>query len=656
MFSDSNIELQKSHIEDFYQMPKYGIAKYEREVSSPISENDINRHREGWAVRDVNGDYIPDLIIANAGDPLRPVQSDDPPVTVMLSNKEYQYSLANTDALQPPGWINDFVFIDSDKDGYSEIIAIDHGREIPSDDPDQHHEPLGVYEFDPTSETFMDRTDEARGNSPGFYHNASSTADLNNDGLNDFFVSQMGPTGFRIFTGDEESIIRDASREILADRYDPLMTYAARDYTTSGAAVMLDYGGDGDYDAVTLPYKLGHGGATARIFEFENGALETDFVFDSRNGDDFELPGDWGYSFARVRDVNGDGLSDIIAHAENPTLSVPRGTFVTMTQKPTGGFTVSKAFPDQPLSTDREAQVQAGINGMIHKFRLDDLDGDGDPDLYWGENMALTSETMKTGLFFNDGTGHFYRNMEKAEEITGQIEWASGSATRTFMQDINADGIGDFFALTTTWGESAVGETTVSTYLSQSQIAANKDEVAFGDIRSRYQIKQNGESITASDRLGNDTPRSIPETGRLHFQDISLAFDPEGHAAAALRLYNATFGRTADSEGLGYWVDRLDDGTHLERAAAEFIGSPEFTERYGASPTNADYINALYTNVLGRSPDPEGNEYWLDRLETDLGRDDVLSHFSESEENLANTQDLIAAGIEYVAWDSEAMA
>ena len=55
----------------------------------------------------------------------------------------------------------------------------------------------------------------------------------------------------------------------------------------------------------------------------------------------------------------------------------------------------------------------------------------------------------------------------------------------------------------------------------------------------------------------------------------------------------------------------------LEAIADSFINSPEFARTYGTvdSVSNDDYVDLLYTNVLGRDYDAAGFNYWVERLE-----------------------------------------
>tara|TARA_B100000579_G_C22837476_1_gene859624 strand:- start:614 stop:1798 length:1185 start_codon:yes stop_codon:yes gene_type:complete len=101
------------------------------------------------------------------------------------------------------------------------------------------------------------------------------------------------------------------------------------------------------------------------------------------------------------------------------------------------------------------------------------------------------------------------------------------------------------------------------------------------------------------------------------------------------RLYNATFARFPDQEGLKYWIKNNTSGIDTYRStAASFLISEEFISIYGIHTTNEDYIKSLYTNVLERQPDLTGYNYWLNQINTGLeNRGELLMGFSESTEN-----------------------
>ena len=103
------------------------------------------------------------------------------------------------------------------------------------------------------------------------------------------------------------------------------------------------------------------------------------------------------------------------------------------------------------------------------------------------------------------------------------------------------------------------------------------------------------------------------------------------------RLYNAAFARFPDADGLKYWIDQFSSGKNTRRVVAQsFLGSAEFTEKYGSNVSDETYVNNLYKNVLGRDADTEGLNYWVGNLSSGLEtRYEALLGFAESAENKA---------------------
>ena len=85
------------------------------------------------------------------------------------------------------------------------------------------------------------------------------------------------------------------------------------------------------------------------------------------------------------------------------------------------------------------------------------------------------------------------------------------------------------------------------------------------------------------------------------------------------RLYNASFKRLPDRDGLEYWINQFSSGANSIRVvASSFLGSAEFAERYGSNIKDEKYVTTLYQNVLGRAPDTSGLNYWLGQLSSCL--------------------------------------
>lgn len=79
-------------------------------------------------------------------------------------------------------------------------------------------------------------------------------------------------------------------------------------------------------------------------------------------------------------------------------------------------------------------------------------------------------------------------------------------------------------------------------------------------------------------------------------------------------LYVALFGRAPDSEGLGYWVQQVDQGQTLAQVADAMYGTAPARTYYPSYLTNQEIISNFYVNVLGRPADAEGLAYWTNKL------------------------------------------
>ena len=76
------------------------------------------------------------------------------------------------------------------------------------------------------------------------------------------------------------------------------------------------------------------------------------------------------------------------------------------------------------------------------------------------------------------------------------------------------------------------------------------------------------------------------------------------------QAYLAYFGRPADVIGLNYW-----EGQSQAAMTAGFAGSAEFANMY-AGMSQAQQVEQVYLNVLGRQADPAGLTYWAVQLQS----------------------------------------
>ena len=83
---------------------------------------------------------------------------------------------------------------------------------------------------------------------------------------------------------------------------------------------------------------------------------------------------------------------------------------------------------------------------------------------------------------------------------------------------------------------------------------------------------------------------------------------------AFIELYIAYFNRAPDAIGLNFWGTAYANGTSLEQMAAYFIDQDETRATYPTGTSDFFFVTSVYDNVLGRSPDLAGIDFWVDVL------------------------------------------
>ncbi|KAF0280924.1 hypothetical protein BA897_09825 [Spiribacter roseus] len=520
----------------------------------------------------------------------------------------------------------------------------------------------------------------------GWQHGAGA-GDINGDGYDDVYAAGYGyepPVSRRMYWGEEDGL---KEAEFKQDADGSGLTLA--DFLGDGSvtAMVVDSGveGSGTADGGTV---------LARIEETPDGDASIEVIsrlppplLDSAP----EVDVDSHDLRVEAIDFSRDGLMDAIVFARgsflDPSASIQflrndgNGEFTDVTQQrlETIDYRGVPIYAPNIADFDRDGRADIYVDGVW--FEDDDKpkhflmqDQDGVFIERWRDELTATAANSSDGGFIQGPEGEYWqegttpemdRMVKGPDEVYSLVRLATGVKQDGRIGEVS---IADVDFPYRDEGEVLQASPAVDTIHGMGgddRLVAAKgsdtldggtgiDTAVYAGSADDYEIEPGSTEFQVSPVNGGAAWRdTLIDVERLEFSDVTLAHHMNDHPAMATRLYQAAFDRLPDSSGLGYWVNRLDDGTDLERAAAEFIGSPEFSDRYGASPTNDEYIDALYANVLDRLPDADGKAYWLNRLETDLDRDDVLSRFSESAENQDNTAAVIAAGIEYRPWESE---
>jgi hypothetical protein len=121
----------------------------------------------------------------------------------------------------------------------------------------------------------------------------------------------------------------------------------------------------------------------------------------------------------------------------------------------------------------------------------------------------------------------------------------------------------------------------------------------------------------------------VTDISKIQFVQLddgeSLVFAKDSTQAAVSTLYSAAFGRDADGGGIKFYFDAANQGVSLKQIAEFFLSSPEYQAM--AAQTDAQFISNLYQNTFARAGDADGVAFWTNALANGLSRADLLMNF-----------------------------
>jgi len=343
-------------------------------------------------------------------------------------------------------------------------------------------------------------------------------------------------------------------------------------------------------------------------------------------------------------DLDGDGLltqqesrGDIALIGMNSRIGDVSG-WLPVGQVANDFFGVMAGFPARGSGMMIETAYADALTGVYEINSSLGAGASGGPLLYTSGDVTSVAGVLSSGNFegtrstyaglFETATWNWLQGaMETNNSLLGQLPGSTPIAGGTlFTGSAAAD------TLTGTSGrDTFVGNGGNDTL----DGAGGLDLAIYAGARSDHVVTVTTGAIEVRDLLagrnGTDIIRNIE---RVAFDDVSIAFDVDGSAGQAWRLFQAAFDRRPDQAGLGYQMKALDDGLPLSLVATHFIQSPEFQLTYG-DLNDAAFVTQLYANVLDRAPDTGGFNFHTANLASGTTRADVLVGFSESPENKA---------------------
>ncbi|WP_416882843.1 DUF4214 domain-containing protein [Marivita sp.] len=151
------------------------------------------------------------------------------------------------------------------------------------------------------------------------------------------------------------------------------------------------------------------------------------------------------------------------------------------------------------------------------------------------------------------------------------------------------------------------------------------DTAVYSGPQARFTIQIERDGVTVIDRSGAEGTDALSEIEFLSFGDaadfnlatqVGIASLSAEEIATFVELYIAYFNRAPDAEGLNFWGSAFANGFSLKSIATLFLDQAETRAAYPDSLSNLDFATQVYNNVLGRTPDQDGLDFWAGALDS----------------------------------------
>jgi Ca2+-binding RTX toxin-like protein len=327
-----------------------------------------------------------------------------------------------------------------------------------------------------------------------------------------------------------------------------------------------------------------------------------------------------------------------------------------------GDDTVLAQFGDDTVFGGSGSDTIMGMGGE------DKIYGDADDDILYGNDdtdhlFGGTGDDMLFGddlpvYFFADTAASVYRlyqaTLGREPDANGHQNWTTRVATDELTLLQAANGFVKSTEFQNIYG--ALENADFVNLLYQNVLDRDADDTGLarwvGDLEDGLSRAQVVLGFSNSGEFKNDTATDAAQFGQSNTQQI--------WTDDVFRLYQATLDRTPDEAGMFNRTARLGDGSEYLDEAAGFVNSTEFKNRFGDDLSNAEFVELMYQNVLGRAADEGGLARWVSDLEDGASRTEVVQGFAQSSEFRNNTAEALqdwmrdnAAGDEIIGGEGD---
>ena len=177
------------------------------------------------------------------------------------------------------------------------------------------------------------------------------------------------------------------------------------------------------------------------------------------------------------------------------------------------------------------------------------------------------------------------------------------------------------------------------------------DTVVYSGPQERYTINKTGNRYVVSEPTGSDDTDYLSNIERLQFSNGKVALDVEnGNAGEAAKLIGALLGPTyvKDKALAGIVINLLDQKYSSDTIANLGLATPMFLSMAGSS-SNTDFVKQVFTNVVGRAPNPSESSTYVNMLEAGTSQSALALMAAHTDLNAAriNLVGLIQHGLEF---------
>lgn len=534
-------------------------------------------HPREFEFGDFNQDGIIDFFLAAHGYDAPPFLGEK---NVFAVSAEQGYLNTQSDLTAPDGFTHSAAVGDIDGDGDLDVLEVNLG------------EPWAVLYLNNGNGVFSNRSDllpkDIAGQPPTFHSATSSLIhDIDGDGFSDIILGsqhsgEWGPS--RIYFGTENGNFTEAQSFLLND----LSAQSGNQTVVDIQAIDIDL--DGDDDIVTS-YTLidpAYAGAGIQVFRNDGNRKFTDVSAESLSGENFHLNHRW-VLFLEILDFNGDGVSDIYLDRPGGSNSEP------LVLLGDGG---GKFYPLLGTDVISDRNFDFLLSSTLPSYR------DGTLELAGAQYMSVEQEYIISRINI-DQPANVQLDPKITENFfpgTSQNDQLSGSNGN----DVFTPGTGNDIL------DGGGGSDTVSvpglissfTVLLTASGAVLKDRREFG---------YGQDEMVSIERLAFDYEGQTTSFELSLFSETASLSNAE--LESFIELYIAYFNRAPDAIGLNFWGSAFANGMSLDEIAAEFAPQPETVATYPEGTSNTEFVTTVYNNVLGRGPDQEGLDFWVNGLE-----------------------------------------